>query len=1126
MFVIALLLVVAGGGFGYWLLTRSDELLRQAVAKRVAEILPGWDVEIGRARFDWERQVYIWNTNLKAGSQGATLVHVPEIALTVDGEALSQNQQVVVQRVRISGAQIEIVQDEKGNWNWQDLPKLPKSNLALPEFEIVRANVRVRLEHGSGPPTVLHVSDADFRLVPSGKRRFIVQGLTQVDRAGRLHIQEGRWNVDDGTWSIQGEMRDVQAGADLLELIATTSPELGQKLANLDKKLQSLGPQLPTGGSAPVIRTAQNESTGTGFWARPAAHDAAHSGNLQGLGVQAALDVEFRATRWQPKAEPEFATTVTVRQGTIANPSLPFPLRDVEGVIRWDNHQVLLTGVSANHGATRLRLEGKVEREGAATPASFDIQVSQLSLDDRLRSRLPPNVQKLYDTIRPSGQVDGSVQLVHDVNGRWTYQNLKLFTKGGRCTPTKFPYPVHSVQGSITQQPGNVLEIDMQAMAGRTPVRALGFAKNPGPEAEVTLTVTTDTRLPIDDSLRAAFEPFPGIRRTADLLGLEGYVQEGAQVTLRRNPGIGQKFQPHIVARVSDCSLNYKHFPYRLTELSGDFLYQPDSKKCTFSNLKARHHAATLKGHGYFVKQTEPGFLSLVIEGTDAQLDHSLARALPEPLQAVWDEFSPSGRIDEIAAIVNWSPGDPRPHVVVHHADVSDSEFRLRSFPYPINGIAASFRYNFDRNYPDRIDIDLRKGSHEGTEVSARGFVDCPPNGTWRLRLNEFTADDLMPNSSFRSALPLALRSVCNELNPRDPMSLSGWLELQGAGLEDSRLRAAWNVTTAFSEARFTAGLEFEGASGRVSSEGTWDGGRVQTQGLVELDSVYVWGYQFTEVKGPYRLNDTQLTVGTDNVAAGPRTQRISATRSGGNQMEAKFVGGKVYLDAVATLDESPSYTVKAEIKDGYLEEYARLYMPGTSNLQGKLNGWVVVNQPRAQPKMSGRGELLISPAALYELPVMAQIFKSLNSVLNSVRPDNTAFNYAYLDYRLDDEKFMFDRIDLVGDALSLRGHGVARYDHQLGLTFYSRPPRSRLLPQVVSNFLGDATQGWMAVEVTGRTEAPQARYIAAPVLEDSWKRLLKAFDPAQPVPGLRVPQFFPTPGQWGIRPTPTKARQ
>ena len=50
--VILLLVAVGGGGYAYWWLTRSDELVRTTIQRRLAELSPDWEFSIGQARFD------------------------------------------------------------------------------------------------------------------------------------------------------------------------------------------------------------------------------------------------------------------------------------------------------------------------------------------------------------------------------------------------------------------------------------------------------------------------------------------------------------------------------------------------------------------------------------------------------------------------------------------------------------------------------------------------------------------------------------------------------------------------------------------------------------------------------------------------------------------------------------------------------------------------------------------------------------------------------------------------------------------------------------------------------------------------------------------------------------------
>ena len=63
------------------------------------------------------------------------------------------------------------------------------------------------------------------------------------------------------------------------------------------------------------------------------------------------------------------------------------------------------------------------------------------------------------------------------------------------------------------------------------------------------------------------------------------------------------------------------------------------------------------------------------------------------------------------------------------------------------------------------------------------------------------------------------------------------------------------------------------------------------------------------------------------------------------------------------------------------------------------MNGWIALHGSGSSPlNVAGRGNLQISPAALYELPAFVQIFK----VLRFVPPDKTAFNTALVDFHVE----------------------------------------------------------------------------------------------------------------------------
>jgi hypothetical protein len=545
--------------------------------------------------------------------------------------------------------------------------------------------------------------------------------------------------------------------------------------------------------------------------------------------------------------------------------------------------------------------------------------------------------------------------------------------------------------------------------------------------------------------------------------------------------------------------------------------YNSVGKTWRFRHLKAVHGAAQLSGQGVFSTKDGPGLLELAVTAKGAQLDKQLEMALPEEVQTVWNQLSPTGKLN-LETEISWTPGQP-PRITLPTVEIYDAGIVMKPFPYPLNDVRAKFSYA-----DDHIEIESFSGSHDDTEVRARGFAKWDADGNWTVRLVQLYADDLVPNRLFRRTLPGDLRSAIEELNPRHPLSLSGMLEFRGNPRSDD-VSAAWDLEFVLSGNSLSAGIDLENVSGRVTVRGTWDGQRVSmTQGnRVDLDSAYVWGYQLTQIRGPYQIKDRQLTVGSEKAFAGNVQPGVIARIPHEERLTARAIGGLLTFDAQAKLKPQTPYHIKMTMWKGDLEAYARRYLPGQTTVRGLMNGWIDLHGRGSSPKqVTGSGQLRISPAALYELPIMAQIFK----VLSFVPPDKTAFTYALLNFNVGGGQFRFNSIDLAGDAISLHGEGTAKFDGQLNLNFYSRLPRQRLLPFPLVDFVvGEATKGWMGIEVRGKVGATRAAVKPVPQLDEALKRILGAFDARSPsaIPRLVISPLIPQ--QWGSSPRSGRPR-
>ncbi|MEX2288192.1 MAG: AsmA-like C-terminal region-containing protein [Planctomycetaceae bacterium] len=1084
LIAIVVLLGLAGGAYGFYLWNQSDELLRAAVVEKLAEIAPGWDIRVRSARFDWlsRRRVYLNDVEIQTPGHNGPMAVLPEIVLTIDRERLEERQEIDVESVTVRGVRVDLVRDVKGVWNWQSLPPLRKSDKSLPEIQIEDGVIRLQIAQGDGSETAeILLQHANVDLIPSGKREFRVRGSTQLQDAGKLNF-DAQWDVDAKTWTASGDIHDVTTSGELISLAASTSPQLRSKLQQADASLRKL-----------AGTSRSDEAVGEGA---PTVPD---------FGVGGTLNVDFQIARSQADASPKFAIAVGIEQGHVTNAALPFPLDDMTGRLLWDNDQLAVRDLTARFGTTVLTIDGRVTRTEQATPARFNVALTDVLLDDRLRDRMPQSWQKIYDSLRPAGPLDVKAVFDYDGVNSAKYEGLVISAKNCTCRHDRFKYPVRGINGTIEQRDWG-LELRFTGLAGRRPVSMKGYLKNPGPTVEARFDINVE-KLPIDETLLAACKEEQ--RKPLRAIDLKGFAT--AHCILTRPPGLDQKYQIAIVADVSEGSLEYERFPWRVNEVKGRVTYDSKGEEWQFLNLEGVHGSSIVTGKGSFTGRspTHPGLLILDVAANGAHLDSDLEAALGGNLRALWRTLSPTGRLD-VVTNMRWVPGNLF-EISIPTAEVDEGTLQIKPFPLPLSNVRAKLSY-----VDGKVGIHSISASHANSRFDVKdGYAVWQPNGDWVVRLKEFYGDDLdpEPNRPLRQAFGsgTAIRGLIDELNPHGSVDLSrSMLELKGTTQQPELMTAAWDLRFVLSGNSLHAGIDLKRIAGNVAVRGTLDsdGNVLLLPGSrVDLDHVEVLGHSLTQVHGPYRLKERQLIVGRGVESAAARQNAVARADASTNPLSAQIVNGTLELDASATLQKEASYRLRMTLEGGNLQEYARQYLTGVKNLQGTMDGWIdLAGRGTSRDNITGKGQLRISRAALYELPVMVQIFKLLSFVPPA---DNTAFHYAMADFSVARKMFDFKSIDLVGDTIRLRGKGTARFDGILDLEFYSMLPRqSRTIP-FIDFVVGEATKGWVGVTVTGHVGSPVAQFRAAPQLDDAMKQFLRAFE--LPRPGV-LPQLLVSP--------------
>lgn len=202
--------VCAAGGI-YWLSTRTDEFLRAAVEAKFAEIVPDWNVHIGRVYLDHHGDVRLSNVSVRLDERSRPLIEVPELLVSVDREMLLEEQCIVIHKVTIEQPTLRALRLPDGTWNWQHLPPPAHREKPLPDIEIHRGTVVVGFTPTAEmPATEIQCRNIDARMTASGFRRFDLEGRTDIQHAGALELV-GEFDLTTGEWQIRGGARDARA---------------------------------------------------------------------------------------------------------------------------------------------------------------------------------------------------------------------------------------------------------------------------------------------------------------------------------------------------------------------------------------------------------------------------------------------------------------------------------------------------------------------------------------------------------------------------------------------------------------------------------------------------------------------------------------------------------------------------------------------------------------------------------------------------------------------------------------------------------------------------------------------------------------------------------------------------
>jgi len=734
---------------------------------------------------------------------------------------------------------------------------------------------------------------------------------------------------------------------------------------------------------------------------------------------------------------------------------VPYRVDNLTGQLHFDTKQVILKDVKCQRQGGNFTVNAEAPLHPNPKTGKWDwsarIDVDSASLTPELQEALPKRafVGKAY----PLRNIKGSV---YARDGRiWVDQDRPLRTRG----PKKMR--CNALYGQVLWDKTGA-KVDVYAEADDVPIDR-----------------------DLIDTLSQAGRDAVGLLG----MGADGTIKE-LSVELHETPG--EEFQYEVTAvmdALDKVSVNYKGFPYRITNISGGVKIDQDD--ITLNRITGLHKDTPVSLQGKLYPGRDKLGVALEVGARGLAIDKELYQALPPEIKGIWDSLAPSGHADVTLALNQNIPKSSEPE---YHLEISPRSMSVTydGFPYRFDGITGLV-------IAEPKAIKLRKLRCERGHQLDGEILD---NGrTLKLKIN---ASRLPVDKKLLAALPDEFDAAMKTVKPGAILDLDIKDLTIVRGSSDSPASRPAGATVSGTAKPATQ----PGKKGSLAVK-SW-----QAKGDLRLHDTIV-----DVAFGPKKLNGTLSgSIGSDrhglsmNVRANLQRIKVSGheitavkgtvTKRSGSplvrvaDLQARVHGGRLAgREVMIRLGDKPKYAFSLFYEDVSLGDLVNATVSDPkkrSGVRGRLEGKISMEAVAGDPKSRrAAGTVVISKGKLYKMPIML----GLMHVLYLSLPGDSAFTDGHLKYIVQGDKMIIEEIFLTGSALSLVGSGrISLASEELDLTFLTGPPGRMPRIAVIRNaskVLNAIFKQLLVIRITGTLSKPIKKALPLRSLDAIMKELL-----------------------------------
>lgn len=402
----------------------------------------------------------------------------------------------------------------------------------------------------------------------------------------------------------------------------------------------------------------------------------------------------------------------------------------------------------------------KISGSGNIETGDFagSIEIVRLHLHDDLRERLPAAYREIWARLQPEGLANVELRVKFEEH-ELTHSEALFEIVRGKMKLEEYGLDFDALQGTLRATP--------ERLETMGPLRGLVGHGEASLEGYVTLRDGTiadsDVRVSLSEiSVGAQAEGL----LTGEFLDawrrVEPRGRVGLNVHMKREGSDRPRVQSELILRGVDVRL--PESPYWVEGLRGSVFF--DGEKIEIERdqaLVGSLGSASARIWGMLPIPVE-GTLDLRVELDEFPINRNLHDALPPAVQKHWRLYGVNGLVD-VEAWVHGEVADPQIGIVAHMRDTS---MRYELFPYVLEGITGSVRYERrPAEHPEHrnlITFERVGGNHGESLVGLRTGIVSWEGDSWHLDL-AIQSDRVRIEEDLLAALPDAARDVVRSFN-------------------------------------------------------------------------------------------------------------------------------------------------------------------------------------------------------------------------------------------------------------------------------------------------------------------------------------------------------------------------